>query len=53
MVREPALPVTAEPKGEAGILLLPKHGRELPNITVRNDRQQLQVIYGGAIALVC
>ena len=49
LVRDPGLPVTADEYGLRGIRLLPKSGDELPRITVRNDQQELRVIYGARL----
>lgn len=50
LVRDPSLPLVARKiDSSSGICLLPKGGDELPRIAVRNDQQQLRVIYGGTL----
>jgi hypothetical protein len=46
LVGDPSLPVISELSGKTGILLLPRGAAELPPIRVRNDHQQLQIVYG-------
>jgi hypothetical protein len=49
LVSDPDVPIVAEADRGTGILLLPKGGSELPRIAVRNDHQQLRVIYGARL----
>ena len=46
VVRDLNLRVTAAVSGDTGLLLQPKGGEPLPRIKVRNDHQNLSVVYG-------
>ena len=46
LVRDLSLAVTPAVSGETGLLLQPRGGEKLPPIKVRNDRQNLSVVFG-------
>jgi hypothetical protein len=51
LASDPRLPATVDLSGQSGLLVLPKGSKGLPRIDVRNDRLQLDIIYGPTLRI--
>ena len=49
LVSDPDLPIIVEPSGNAGLILAPRGNDALPEVSVRNDNQNISLVFGPSL----